>query len=102
MVEFVDFSLLALQLTVVIFLCESITETVKAVLKDKVKLPANTYFYVALVVGILSAILLKISLFETQNLVIFYVGSILAGALASRGSNYVHDVLVMLASLRKK
>ena len=102
MVEFVDFSVLAIQLAVVVFLVESVTEIMKAVLKNKVELTGKREFYIALSVGIVSSILLKISLFETTNLVMFYVGCVLAGAISSRGANHMHDILRMIASLRKK
>lgn len=102
MVEFVDFTSLAIQLSVIVFLVEAVTETIKAVTKDKLQLGSKVIFYIALVVGIAAAILLKISLFNSSNLVIFYVGSILAGAIGSRGANHVHDILQMLSSLRRK
>lgn len=102
MIHFADLTTLAVQLSVIAFLVETTTEVVKAVLKDKVNVSERIKFYVALVLGISSAVLLKISLFDSPNQVIFYVGCILAGAIGSRGANHVHDILKMLSSLRRK
>lgn len=102
MVHFTDFSTLAAQLSVIAFMVGVLTETIKAFAKDKVfALSGRALFFVALFVGVASAVLLKISLFETSNQVIFYVGCILAGAIGSRGANRIHDVLDVLGSLRK-
>jgi ABC-type polysaccharide/polyol phosphate export permease len=101
MIDFVDFTTLVAQLLVIVFIVETVTEVVKAVFKEK-GLTANVTFYISLVVGIASAVVLKITLFDTDNAIVFYVGAILAGAIASRGANHVHDILKTLSALNKK
>lgn len=102
MVQFTDFTSLAIQLGLVVFLVEASTETVKAVAKDRLGFNGKVEFYIALAIGMAAAVALKISLFETSNVYIFYAGALLAGAIASRGANHMHDILRMLGSLRRK
>lgn len=101
MFEFTDFTNLAVQLTAVAVLVETVTEVLKVSLRDtKVNVSGTATYYLSVVIGIIAAILFNISLFETENAVVFYVGAVICGAIASRGGNHIHDILKALANVK--
>jgi hypothetical protein len=87
------------QLLLVAFLVESLIQTIKPIY-DKEK-GWNKDALIALIVGVGICALVKVNLFETVNLPISigdkvvsnYIGIVLTGIIASRGSNLAHDVL---------
>ncbi len=81
------------QLALVAFLIESLIQTFKP-LYDKDK-GWNKDALLALFVGIVLCVATKVDLFVAVGLPISvpYVGATLTGVLASRGSNFVHDIL---------
>jgi cytosine/uracil/thiamine/allantoin permease len=80
------------QLAIVAFLVESLLQTVKP-LYDREK-GWNKSALFALVVGVVICLLTSTDLFTKVGLTISvpYVGSVLTGVLASRGSNFLHDI----------
>lgn len=102
MVEFADFGSLALQLGAVAVFVETLTQILKTSLKDaKVNLSTSATYYLTIVIGIVITALFNISLFNTENTILFYVGSAIGGIIASRGGNYIHDILKGLASIKE-
>jgi len=87
------------QLLLAAFLVESLIQTLKPIY-DKEK-GWNKDAIIALVVSILICVLIKIDLFATVGLPIeignttvgTYIGAVLTGVIASRGSNLAHDIL---------
>lgn len=101
-INFVDFSLLAVQLCAIAVLIETITEVVKTFLKGiKPKLSKQIIYYLSIVIGIIFTCAFNISLFDTKNALLFYVGAVLSGAIASRGANYIYDILKVLKNIKK-
>ncbi len=86
------------QLTLVAFLVESLIQTFKP-LYDKEK-GWNKSTLLALGVGILVSVATGFDLFELLGIEVQfpYVGSVLTGILASRGSNFLHDILKFVES----
>ncbi|MEW5828341.1 MAG: hypothetical protein AB1846_05570 [Chloroflexota bacterium] len=80
------------QLTLVAFLVESLIQTFKP-LYDKEK-GWNKNSLLALAVGIVVSVATGFDLFELLGIEVQfpYVGSVLTGILASRGSNFLHDI----------
>lgn len=87
------------QLLLAAFLVESLIQTIKPIY-DKEK-GWNRDAIIALLVSILICVLIKIDLFATVGLPIeigntsigTYIGAVLTGVIASRGSNLAHDLL---------
>ena len=81
------------------FLAEAIWETLKMVWqKDKL----HPDVLGALIIGIILALSTGLNLFELVGLPIIhpYIGQVFTGILASRGANFVHD-LVKIAQVRR-
>lgn len=59
---------------------------------------------VGLVLGVLVAVVYSLDLFDLVGMtaVIPYVGSVLTGILISRGSNYVYDLIDLIAGIIKR
>lgn len=103
MLELQDFGVLAAQMGGIAVLTEVLTQVIKATLKDgKLSINDTATYYVSLLIGILSAIAFNVSLFNTENNVLFYVGVALAGAIAARGANYAYDILNALSAIPTK
>lgn len=101
MVEFADLGALAIQLAAVAVVVETLTQVIKTSLKEtKVNVSKVATYYLTIVLGIVIAVLFNISLFVTENTVLFYVGTVICGAIASRGGNHIHDILKGLASVK--
>jgi len=87
------------QLLLVAFLVESIIQTIKPIY-DKEK-GWNKDVFIALIAGVGLCFLLEVDLFKMANLPLYkndpvinhYVGIVLTGFIASRGSNLAHDAL---------
>ena len=80
------------QLALVAFLVEALIQTIKPIYeKDK---GWNKHSLLALAVGILVCLATGFDLFELLQVPVQvpYLGSVLTGVLASRGSNFVHDI----------
>jgi hypothetical protein len=80
------------QLALVAFLVEALLQTIKPIY-DKEK-GWDRSVILALVVGMVVCVLTNTDLFKSVGLEISvpYAGPILTGILASRGSNFVHDI----------
>ncbi|GAB4490893.1 MAG: hypothetical protein OHK0031_14160 [Anaerolineales bacterium] len=80
------------QLAIVAFLVEAIIQTIKPVY-DKEK-GWNKSALFSLAVGILVCLFTGVDLFKELGFSgqIPYLGSVLTGIIASRGSNFVHDI----------
>jgi hypothetical protein len=95
------------QLLLVAFLVESLIQTIKPVY-DREK-GWNKDALVALVMGIGICFLMRVDLFEIVGLsfnigdavVTHYVGTVLTGIIASRGSNLAHDALKFVQNASK-
>ena len=89
------------QLALVAFLIESLVQTFKP-LHDK-DTGWNKDAVIALIVGILVCVVTNVDLFNAVGLPIAvpYVGAALTGILASRGSNFVHDIFKFIESKSK-
>lgn len=83
-----DFAHLAL----VAFLVEALIQTLKPIY-DKEK-GWNRDKVVSIIVGILVCVVTNVDLFAELGFVVSvpYLGSVLTGVIASRGSNFVHDI----------
>lgn len=78
-------------------LCEAVTEQLKDLLPEEA--PPNVKRLISLGVGLVLAVLLKVSLFEGATGSVQIAGIILAGLLCSRGSNYIHDLFSMFSKV---
>lgn len=87
------------QLLLAAFLVESLIQTLKPIYDKEKGWNKDALF--ALVISILVCVLIKIDLFTTVGLPIeignttigIYIGAVLTGVIASRGSNLAHDIL---------
>ncbi|OQY28859.1 MAG: hypothetical protein B6I38_08810 [Anaerolineaceae bacterium 4572_5.1] len=87
------------QLALVAFLIESLVQTFKP-LHDKEK-GWNRDAVIALIVGVVVCVATKVDLFAAVGLPIKavpFLGAVLTGILASRGSNFVHDIFKFIES----
>jgi hypothetical protein len=92
------------QLILVAFLVESLIQTIKPIY-DREK-GWNKDGMIALFVGVVFCVLVKVNLFEIVNInlniidpvVTSYVGMVLTGVIASRGSNLAHDLLKVVSN----
>src|SRR5512143_3072787 len=80
------------QLALVAFLVEALLQTIKPIYDKEKGWDRNVIL--ALVVGIIVCVLTNTDLFKSVGLQISvpYAGAVLTGLLASRGSNFVHDI----------
>lgn len=99
---FADFGLLALSLGAIAAATEAVTEGVKAVAKEVHSFTAAQLFYISLGIGIVLAALLQVSIFDKSAVptAVFFIGQVLAGAIASRGANRAHEILDMLRKVK--
>jgi hypothetical protein len=84
--------------------------TISAIVKvavDLLILHAPTYvdtskekYTASLVLSIAIAVLTQVSLIDSGNVVLVYLGSVGAGALASLGANVTNDILKLIQSLK--
>jgi fructose-specific phosphotransferase system IIC component len=96
---FTDFTTLATQLVMVALLVEAVTETIKGSFNN---MSANVKTSLSMFLGVFFCVVSDISLFDVKSGVTsFYSGAVVAGILASRGANYVHDVIDTLKSFKK-
>lgn len=82
-----------------------LTETVVELLKNyvvKTKHSAVFIYTISIVVGLVLAFALRVSLFEPSQPFAYYVGMVICGLVASRGSNYVHNWLGNLPTRKKQ
>lgn len=87
-----DISVLLANLLLVAFL----TETVIEVLKNfviRMKLSEAFVYTLSILVGVIIAFALQVSLFTDANSFAYYVGIVIAGLVASRGANYIHNFI---------
>lgn len=85
------------QVLLVAFLVESLIQTIKPIY-DKEK-GWNKDALIALIVGVGLCLLVNVNLFKIANLTLYprdelvnnYIGIVLTGLIASRGSNLAHD-----------
>ena len=80
-------------LALVAFLVEALIQTIKPIY-DKQKGGLNIDKLVSIIVGILVCVAARVDLFAELGLVVEvpYLGFVLTGVIASRGSNFVHDI----------
>lgn len=88
----VDIGTLVVSLVLVGFLTETAVEIVKTYF-FRTKASQNYVFLVSLVVAMVLCFALQVSLFEPTDQVAYYIGIVICGLVASRGSNYVHNFL---------
>ena len=88
----VDISTLLVSLVLVGFLTETAVEIVKTSFFSA-KTHTKYITIVSLVVAFVLCFALQVSLFEPADQVAYYIGIVICGLVASRGSNYVHNFL---------
>jgi hypothetical protein len=95
----IDIPLNMTQLVIVAFFVESLIQTIKPIY-DKEK-GWNSDALLALGIGILVCLLTSTDIFDQVGLPLLvpYVGSVLTGIMASRGSNIAHDLFKWVQSL---
>lgn len=92
MENLVDIGTLLVTLVLVGFL----TETVVEIAKNYLMRSKSSQVYinvVSLVTAMVLCFALQVSLFESTDTVAYYIGVVICGLVASRGSNYVHNFL---------
>ena len=95
-----DISQLLFSLVLVGFLTEAVVEILKTYL---FKGEAAKYTFLAsLIIGLVLCFALQVSLFEPDNVIAYYIGIVICGLVASRGSNYVHNFLDTMPVKEKK
>jgi uncharacterized protein YacL len=90
-----DTGSLLTNLTFVSFLTETIIEFLKVYLL-KYKHSDIMIYTFSMIIGILLCFAFGISLFNSDNPTIVHAGSLIAGMVASRGANYIHNFLGQL------
>lgn len=91
MENLVDISTLLVSLVLVGFLTETVVEISKNFFGAK---SSKTYItIVSLLTAMILCFALQVSLFESTDAVPYYIGIVICGLVASRGSNYVHNFL---------
>jgi uncharacterized membrane protein len=93
-----DISVLLMTLVLVGFLTETVVELLKQFVMTS-KHSAAFLYLISIAVGLILCFALQVSLFQKENLFAYYVGIVICGLVASRGSNYVHN---WLGNLPKK
>jgi uncharacterized protein YacL len=87
-----DISALILTLVLIGFLTETLVEILKQFV-IKQKMSAMFVYTLSIVIGLVLAFALQVSLFTKENAFAYYVGVVICGLVASRGSNYVHNFI---------
>ena len=89
-------------LALIAFLVEAILQTIKPIY-DKEK-GWNQDKIISIVVGILICLVTGVDLFAELGFVVSvpYLGSIMTGIIASRGSNFVHDIFKFVQGKAEK
>lgn len=95
----VDISELTAQLLTVSAVTKVIVDMLKLKL-DTVKLHSDIKYLLSLLIPVIVTLLAKISIFETTNLVLFYVGSVGAGLIAGLGSNFIHEIMKVIQTIK--
>lgn len=86
----VDVGNVLLSLVLVGFLTETVIELLKKFVARE-KLSEMIIYSVSIILGITLCLALQISIFTSDNPFAYYIGVIICGLVASRGSNYVHN-----------
>lgn len=86
-------------LLTVCILTEAIIQVVKT--SSPRELSATGINIISMVVGILLCLVMEISIF-TGSTAVVYLGSVLAGLVVSRGSNFVHSTIDALMEVKTK
>lgn len=98
-----DIGVLAASLTAIAAAAKVITDIAKPVIAKLVteeKANSKAKWIVALGCSIMLTGVANVSLFETENEIIHWVGVIGAGAIASLGANYMHEALKVLQTIK--
>lgn len=78
---------------------EAVVETVKMLLSKE--LTSNGKQMLSIVIAIVLSLTLNVSIFNSNGIA-YYVGVMLSGMIASRGSNYIHSLANVLEIYTKK
>lgn len=90
MPAFADLTQLLLVLTLIAFLTETILTLFKTYL-IKFKMYEEITMAISMLIGVVLAFVFGASLFTVDNPAAYYIGVVVCGLIASRGSNYVHN-----------
>ncbi len=85
---------LSTDLIFAMLLVSFLTETLVEILKNffmRLKAPEEAIMLLSLILGVGLCVILQISLFLPSNIGAFWLGCVVCGVVASRGSNYVHN-----------
>ena len=80
-------------------LIEAVIQVVKPLLPSK--LSENGILFLSMALGVIFALTLKVSIFANVGNEVVYAGSVIAGMIASRGSNFIHDFVSAMADIGK-
>lgn len=92
-----------LDLTAQLLTVSAVTKVLVDLMKlklHKVKISAELKYILSMIIPVLVTILSNISIFETTNMVLFYVGSVAAGLIAGLGSNFIHEAMKILQVIK--
>lgn len=85
-------------LLIICILTEAVVQIVKSALPRELSVTGINI--IAMVVAILLCLALHVSIFTGETWIV-YIGSVLAGLMASRGSNFTHDICEAIKNVKK-
>ena len=80
-------------------LIEAMIEIVKPLFPKK--LSAQGIMVISMVLGIALSLTLDVSIFANVDQSVITIGSVMAGMIASRGSNFIHDFISAMTDIGK-
>lgn len=94
----VDIPTLASQLAVIAAVTKTLVELIK--LNSKVKASAEIKQVLSFLIPVIITVIMQIGLIDTANQVAFYIGCVASGLIAGLGSNFIHEILESLQTLK--
>lgn len=95
----VDLAELATALVTISALNKVIIDLIKAIV-PKVQENSDMKYLLSVLIPVIITVCAGISLFDTANMILFYVGAVAAGFIASLGSEVIHEVIKILQTVK--
>lgn len=90
MENLVDPSGIALSLIMIGFITETVIELMKRYINGH-KYADDIVDASSIILSVILCFVLSVSIFDETNIMANYIGTVIAGFVASRGSNYIHN-----------
>lgn len=76
------------------------TVVVEMVKTKKPDMPSNMKYILAIIASLALAFSTDVSIFETKNVAVHYVGVAFAGLVTALGSNFIHEAMKVLQTIK--